>query len=507
MKRILVCGLWHETNTFSPLCTDSQAFSDYLRVEGDALLERHAGTNTEIGGFLGAAPRHDLVLVPALYAGAVPSGLITAAVFGELLDSIRRIASGNGPFDGALVALHGAMVAEGEPDADAAVLALVRQLVGPGSPIVATLDLHANVSPRLFEGAQALIGYDTYPHVDMRERGEEAVRVLARLLAGQRLARHHVKLPLLTVPQVQETDAAPVRDLMRALHEAESGALLTGSIAFGFPYADVPQLGVSVFGYGNDPARVRSAVDTLAGGILAVRERLQPRLALPATAIASSLFRSDGPSVLVEVADNVGGGSPGDGTALLEGLLDAGSPSAAIVLWDPAAARGAAALGEGAWFSGRVGNHAALPGTSPEPGAVHTPGAGPVSTRFGAPVLLEGRIAFAGPLVYTRSSSYMTGMPVDLGCVALVVCGETRVLLTERRAMPFDTDHLRAVGIDPVAQRILVVKAAVAWKAAFGDLAVAHHLVDTPGACAPNLAHLDYRHGAERLYPLNRSAI
>jgi microcystin degradation protein MlrC len=211
-RRVLVTGLWHETNTFAVTPTDLAAFRAYQLLEGDAMAEALGGPTPELGGMLAAAPDLGFELRFGLFAGAVPAGTASREAYAHLVEETCRRATAAGPLDGALVALHGAMVADGAPDADAAFVARLRDTLGPDVPVVATFDIHANLSPALFEAADVLIGYDTYPHTDMAERGREAAEVLAYTLgSGQRPAKALRKLPLLTVPQVQATGAPPLR--------------------------------------------------------------------------------------------------------------------------------------------------------------------------------------------------------------------------------------------------------------------------------------------------------
>ncbi|MGI9333997.1 MAG: MlrC C-terminal domain-containing protein, partial [Gammaproteobacteria bacterium] len=232
---------------------------------------------------------------------------------------------------------------------------------------------------------------------------------------------------------------------------------------------------------------VHDAVERLAESVWRAREGFVPRVEPCKAAIDSALANPRRPVILVDVADNVGGGSPGDGTEILQRLLTARAHSGAIVIWDPGAAAAAVAIGAGGKFSGSVG--------------------GKSDARHGPPVVIEGAIQFADRVVYKRSSSYMTGLPVDLGHVAVVDVGGLEVMLTEQRAMPFDADHLRAAGISPRSQQLLVVKSAIGWKAAFADVAGDHVYVDTPGACASDLRRLRYTQGANRLYPLDPNAL
>ena len=209
----------------------------------------------------------------------------------------------------------------------------------------------------------------------------------------------------------------------------------------------------------------------LAATLWARREAFKPSLVPTDQAVAQALA-TPGPVVLVDVADNVGGGAPGDGTVLLQTLLDAGASGACVVIWDPVAAQACRRLGVGAKFRGPVGGRA--------------------DDRHGRAVVLDGVIEFVASVAYRRNSSYMTGQEVRLGQVGVVNVAGVRVVLTERRAMPFDADHLRVVGIEPAEQRVLVCKSAIGWRAAFGDIASQHMLVDTPGVCSADLAHFRY---------------
>jgi microcystin degradation protein MlrC len=383
--------------------------------------------------------------------------------------------------------LHGALVAEGEAHADAALVIRLRAAVGADVLLAATFDIHANLSPALFAAADLLIGYDTYPHTDMAARGREAAAGLAGILAsGRRPAKAFRKLPLLTVPQVQATAETPMREVIAELHALEAMPdVLTASVAVGFPYADVPQQGVAVVAYGEQQAAVEAAAERLAAALWVRRHAFVPALVPADDAVRQALAGPPGPVVLVDVADNVGGGAPGDGTVILAALLAAGARDAVVVLWAPAAARACAALAPGARFRGTVG------------GSDH---------RHGPPFELAATIERAGPVEYRRRSSYMTGQQVRLGQVAVIQAGGVRVVLTEQRAMPFDADHLRVVGVRPEAQRILVCKSAIGWQAAFGEIATRHIFVDTPGICPSDLRRLAYRNGAAACFPLDPDA-
>jgi len=491
MPRVFVAGFWHETNTFSAVPADRAAFASFALHEGAAMHAAFAGTNTEIGGMIAAAAERGLELVPGFFAGALPSGPCRRGLFEGFLERLRDLARQAGAVDGVLLALHGAMVAEGHDEADAAIVAAVRAVVGPDCPIVATFDLHANLSPALVDASDILVGYRTNPHVDMAERGREAVLHLQRLIAGAgRPQAALVRLPLVSVSQTQVTADAPMREVMAARDAvAAQPGVVTASVAVGYPYADVGQLGMSVLVYADRAEAASAAAESVAALIWQARDRFVPEAKPVPEAIAEAeriKAAAAGPVILVDVADNIGGGAPGDGTAALAGLLVAGAQGAAVVLWDPEAARAAVALGEGAQFAGPVGARS--------------------DRLHGEPVRIAGPIVFARAVDYVREGPWMTGQHAKLGAVARIDIGGVHVVLTETRVLPYDRAHLAVVGLPPEDLRMIVVKAAAGWRTPFEPIMAGRIYLDTPGVHAPNLARFTFHKRPRPLFPLERDA-
>jgi microcystin degradation protein MlrC len=481
--RIAVGGIWHETNTFAADRTGLDAFRAYQYALGEEVLSQYAGTNTELGGMIAAADELGLQLVPTIHAGAVPSGTIARDTLETLCGELQARLRAAGSVDAMLVVLHGAAVAEGVDDADAHMLAAIREVLGPAVPVAGTFDFHANLSATMVSLADILVGYDTYPHVDMAERGQEAAQLLEHILrTGRRPVCALRKVPLVTVPQVQGTGAEPMRGVMALLAEVERWpAVWCASIAMGFPYADVAELGASVLTYGESDESTRTAADTLAYAIWERRDRFVPDLVPVEAAVAEGLAARETPVVLVDAADNVGGGAAGDGTVVLEALIRAGARGAVVLIADPEAVAIAEAAGEGGVFNGPVG--------------------GKTDDQHGAPVPLRGRVRRIVDGRYTHQGSYMTGYVTAMGRTAVVDVDGITVILTSLRTMPFDAGQLRSLAIEPVQQRIIVVKSAVAWRAAFGNVARHAIVVDTPGVCASNLGRFAYLCRPQPLYP------
>ena len=486
-KRVAIGGIWHETNGFAAGLTGLADFRAYQYAEGRELLDRYRGTGTELGGMIAAAQECGFELLPTLFAAAVPSATIARSALDALCADIGKRLAAAGPVEGMLLVLHGAAAAEGIDDADAFVLERIREVLPRPLPIAATFDFHANLSEAMVTGADVLVGYDTFPHVDMAERGAEAARHLARMLESTgRPARALAKVPLLSVPQKQATDREPARSIMAALHDIEKRPdIWCGSVALGFPYADAPHLGASVLVYADEVASARQAAEGLAAEIWSRRESFDIALVDPDAAVSAALGHPRWPVVLVDPADNVGGGSAGDGTVILESLVRHRARDAVVVIADPEAVAVAVAAGEGGTFDAPVGARA--------------------DDRHGSPLPVRGTVTRLGDGRYVHKGSYMTGYETSMGQCAVVDAEGIRILLTSRRTMPFDAEQLRCMGLEPAEQRIIVVKSASAWRAAFESVARHIIFVDTPGVCASNLEHFEYRRRPVPAYPLERS--
>jgi len=486
--KILLAGIWHESNSFSPLLTDLTAFRSFQYGEGSEIAEKFSGTETEIGGILAASKSLDFELAPAVYAAAVPAGPVTAETFNHLTKMICAAVRNVKNCKGALVVLHGAMVVEGEKDADGIFLQRLRKELGSERLIVATFDMHANISEAQVQHADVLIGYDTFPHTDCGERGREAARVMAKLLLSpKRPAKAFRKLPLITVSQKQNTSDPPMNDIMAAVAKVEKDpGIICCSVAQGFPHSDVPHLGVSVIAYG-EQSPVEKSADKIARMIWSRREKFLTDLVPPDKAVQAAMETATGPIILSEPADNVGGGAPGDGCVILESLLRMGAHSAVIVVYDPEAVQQAKRIGMTGRFDSMVG--------------------GKASDLHGPSVRLEGRVERIDNVTYQRTGAYMTGQKVRMGDIAVINSDGVRVVITSHRVPPFDADHLYAAGIDPAQQHIIVAKSGGGWRGGFGDIAAGVYYVDTPGVCTTNLERLPYQHLKRPAYPFDRDVI
>jgi microcystin degradation protein MlrC len=489
MYRIAIAGFMHESNTFNPLLTDREAFASQSLVFGSGWLPEWRDAHHEVGGFIEAGAVEGFEALPVAMAWATPSGPVSDDLFEEvsayLTSELRRLRP-----DGLLLALHGAMVTVSFPDGDGEVLSRLRQALGLDFPIVVTLDLHGNLSQRLIDQCQAAVAYRTYPHVDQRECGRRAASLLLRLLHGEiEPCQALAKPPTLVNILAQETCRPPMRSLVDAARALENEAgILAASVLPGFPYADVPQMGPSIAVVADgDAALAREAADRLGNRLWDMRHELAVVPLEAPAAVASALQAAARPVVLVDCGDNVGGGSAGDGTVVLAELLRQGGTHSVVCLYAPDEVAACAAAGLSSVVRLVVG--------------------GKVDRLHGDPVPVTGRVRRLHDGTYVETQPRHGGRRTNhMGQTALVELeGGNLLVLNALRHPPFSLGQLTCLGIDPAEQRILVVKAAIAYKAAYAPIAAQIIEVDTPGLTAVNPRRFTYRRIGRPLFPLDCS--
>ena len=493
--RILVAGFQHETNTFAPSQADWAAFQSGAgypeSTRGAAMLARMAPTSLPMGGFLRDAAERGWQPVPSIWAGATPSAHVTRDAFeriaAALLDDARAaVATG---IDGVYLDLHGAAVAEHVDDAEGELLERLRAVVGPALPVVASLDLHANVTARMLRHASAMTAFRTYPHVDMAETGARAAGLLALLLAGTPLSTHAERLPFLLPLNAQCTLMEPAAGLFQDLStlEAQSGVHL--SFAMGFPAADFDECGPVVFGHGRDADTVAANVQALAANAAAQRADWALELLSPATAVAKALALAAaaapgaGPVVIADTQDNPGAGGDSNTTGLLRALLEAGAGQrypggvALGLLWDPAAAAAAHAAGVGATLTLQLGRAVrSFDGSTTD---------APVAARCTVAALSDGVVPLHGPMT--------AGNTATLGPSARLVVDGVSVLVSSAKTQMLDLDLYRFLGVEPASMRVLVNKSSVHFRAAFTPIASHILVARAPGPMAADPADLPWR--------------
>lgn len=483
----------HESNSFSPALTGLEVFSVQRGAE---IVSWWREAYHEVGGFIEGAATFGYELSPTLMAQATPSGKVTAEAFetlvGELLGRLENAPA----LDGLLLALHGAMVSETYPDGDGEIVRRVRETLGKGFPIVVTHDYHANISEQLVNHSTALVIYKTNPHVDQRERGLQAAGILARTMAGDaRPVQRLRKPPMLYNIIHHNTSAEPMRSIMQAARETEQQpGVLAASVAAGYQYADVYEMGPSaVVVTDGDVERAQREAQRLSDMLWNARDHLASRLPDSGEAVRMAIVSPQTPVVLVETGDNIGGGSAGDSTVILAELLRQKAEGWVVVIADPEAVEACVHAGVGA--------------------LVNLPVGGKRDRLHGELVIVNGRVKSLHDGKYVETQPRHGGKRFhDQGLTAVMEIENSTpelsnfLVLTTYREPPMSLHQLLSLGIQPQRQKILVVKAAIAFRAAYEPIAGRIIEVDTPGLTAVNPARFTYRQVRRPLYGLDADA-
>ncbi|PZA10009.1 microcystin degradation protein MlrC [Rhodopseudomonas palustris] len=481
MTRIAVGGFLHETNTFAPTKATWEAFVHGggwpAMTIGADVLKVMRGINVGLAGFVDEADAKGWELIPTIACGASPSAHVTEDAFERvvkiMIDGIK--AAGN--LDAVYLDLHGAMVTEHLDDGEGEILARVRDVIGPGLPLVVSIDLHANVTPRMVEHADALIAYRTYPHVDMADTGRASAKHLELLLSsGQKLAKAFRQLPFLIPISWQCTFDQPTKGIYDKLAALESDVVPTLSFAPGFPAADFPDCGPSVFAYGLTQADADAAADAVAALVIGHEDDFDGKIFSPDEGVkhAIELARTAAkPIIIADTQDNPGAGGDSDTTGMLRALVRNNAKGAAIgVIYDPDAAKAAHAAGVGAMISLGLGGKSGIPGDAP------------FEEIFVVEQLSDGRFVAPGP--------YFGGREMEMGPSACLRIGGVRVVVASHKAQLADQAMYRYVGIEPTAQAILVVKSSVHFRADFQPIAERLLICAAPGAMPADTAALPW---------------
>jgi microcystin degradation protein MlrC len=484
---VVISQIEHETNTFSSLSTDLDAFANTSLHFGDDIVSEFRGTNTALGGFLRVADEHGWNVVPTVAADATPGGVVTNDTLTTLLDTVLDGIEESDP-DAVLLALHGAMVSEEHRDGDGYILECVRNAVN-NTPVMATLDLHANVSDRMVEHADGLFGYDTYPHVDIGETGEDAAHAMAATLADDLKPEVvHSRAPLLLPLPPLQTATDPMHSLLDAAATLEDNRIPDVSVFGGFAYADVPEAGFSVVGVSDRSVdtELHEACSDLASTAYRCRQEFDREYSNVDDAISDAVAwdaeDEGGPLLLADIADNPGGGSAENGTILLDALLDVGVEDTALALIvDPETVETAAQAGVGEDVVVELG--------------------GDVENN-GDPIRVEGRVRLLSDGRYRNQGPMSTGLQINLGRTAVLEIGGIDVIVSSHRQQPYDPEVFRSHGISPERSRVLVVKSTVHYRAGFEPFVGDIREVAAPGLCTPDISELEYEYIERPLYPL-----
>ena len=489
-------SIMHESNSFNPAKTvlsDFEGMRGTTSLSGAELIASLRKGSTEISGYLEGADSERFDVYPGYIATATPKGPLTKETFDTLTGRLISSLKGAPKLDGLLLALHGAMVAEGHPQADEEIVRRVRNAFGDTIPIVVTHDFHGNPSPELVRLCTALVGYQQNPHLDTKLRGRRAASIMARTLRGEvKPVQVIVKPPMVYNISFQHTYAEPLLPIVRASMDLEKSnpKILAVSVMGGYQYGDVPFMGPSVTVVADgDRGLAEKEARRFADMLWATRDRIVLKLPDPAAAVQEALRATQFPVALFDTGDNIGGGSSGDSTFLLDELVRQNALGWVMAIADPAAVQTAAKAGIGGRFDMAVG--------------------GKSDDLHGKPVRVRGKVKSLHNGEYIETEvRHGGGRYFALGLSAVIeVDGSTRddknyLVVTTERSSPNSIHQIVSLGIYPERQKILVAKGTIAPRAAYEPVAAKIIVVDSPGSTAVNPARFKFHNVPENLWGL-----
>jgi microcystin degradation protein MlrC len=481
--KIGVAGIVQESNTFAPA---PSTLKDFAVECGLGVVSASQGTNTEMGGFLEELDALGVEVVPLVSAWAVSAGPVEDSAFESLVSLLLQQIKKN-HYDGLLVALHGSWLSTSWPSADAELVKRVRGVIGPEIPLVITLDSHANVTPPLLEQVQGLVGYRTYPHVDMAETGRKAARLLYKIITdGLHPRLYWLPIPLLAPPQSATTDRAPIKDiLLRLDHELPGDIVLSSSLFYVQPWLDMKGVNSSlVVVTRSESSEVIATLRGVAEELWDRRNEFNVDWTNPDDLLAAVLAEKDLPVIVSEAFDGTSGGAPGDNPSLLSLLLPHRDKlSACLFMVDPEAAQRAFQVGLGGDFHGQLGAYA--------------------DKRFGSPVTVQARVLHLSDGEFVLKGPVFTGRKVTMGPTAVLQIGGIKVVAGSRPVFVIDPELYRSQGIEPQQQDIVAVKSPTLFRPGYASMLKRVLHLDMPGACRGNLPKMPFVAIQRPIWPLD----
>jgi len=489
--RLATLGLSHETNTFARLPASYERFVEAGILRGDEIRRDYAESHATLAGYLDVGRQPDVEVVPLLFAMTNPIGTITSDAFerivGEMLDLLRQ----QGPWDGVLLANHGAAVSAAYPDADGEITARVRALVGPDVAIGLAPDMHANLSQQKIDNSTVTVVYRTNPHLDPRPRARECAELIVRTIRGEIHPKQALEMPPVAINIVKQfTGEEPMLGLVQDVEAvlARPG-MLSASVAEGYPYADVAEMGMSFLAvHDGDAAAARDAARWMARRAWERRATFVGDTPGPEDALRHAAAAPRGPVVLMDVGDNIGGGSPGDSTVLLDAAQRLGVRRYLQTLCDPEAVAACVAAGVGEMVALQVG--------------------GKTDDQHGRPVAVSGRVRVISDGRFEEPTPTHGGFRFFDGgtTVVLETADEHTLVLTSRLIGNTSIQQMYSVGVRPEAFQVVVAKGVVSPRPAYAPIAAEIVLVNTPGVTTSDLASFSYTHRRRPLYPFETDA-
>lgn len=478
--KLFLASLATETNTFSPMPTSLKSFNV---ARGGDYSSYPPYKDSVVALWRRMAAERGWDAVESLIAGAEPAGKTLKRVYEDFRDEIVADLTAALPVDAVLLDLHGAMVADGYDDCEGDLIAAVRAVVGPDVPVGVELDLHCHITDTMMTQATAIITYKEYPHTDFAARGIELFNLIVDTVQGKVkpvMATFDCQMVALYYPTQQ-----PMRGYVDKLYALEGkDGVLSVSLAHGFPWGDVPDLGTkTIVITDNDPAKATALADSLGRELYAMRNQVLPKFFTIDGAIDYALAFEGGPLVMADVSDNAGGGAPSDSTFILKRLIERGVTDVAIgCIYDPGAVAMAMDAGEGARLELRVG--------------------GKLGRMSGDPVDLVATVLKIAPDALQYFGPEDNRQDVPLGDSVGITADGIDIVLISTRTQTFSPHVFTNVGIDPSKRHLLIIKSTQHFYAGFAPIAAEVRYISAPGSVAPDFASIPFQNVARDLWPI-----
>jgi microcystin degradation protein MlrC len=467
--KVFIAGFDTETNTFAPIPTGYQSFADCFLAHGDATSREANYCSNQLLVWRRRAEACGWPVVESLCTFAEPGGRIVRPAYETLRDELLADLARAMPVDMVILALHGAMAAEGYDDCEGDILARVRTIVGDRVPVGAELDLHCHITDAMVRSATVLVSYKEYPHIDIPERAEDLFTLVADAAEGR-------TRPVMSVFDCRmigtfRPTEQPLRGFVDRMYALEGrDGVLSVSLGHSFPWADVADVGVKTLVVTDgDRAKAAALAQLLGEEIFGLRQVSRPGFLTMDEALDQALAIDGGPVVIADVSDNSGGGAPGDSTFFIKRIRERGITDVASgYYWDPIAVRFCMEAGIGASFELRIG--------------------GKCGTASGDPIDLFVTVRGLADHVTQRFGV----SPTNMGAAAWVSAEGLDLLLTTQRTQVFHPEGMSKVGLDPTTRKIVIVKSTQHFHAGFAPIAKAVLYAAPPGALQPSFESISY---------------
>ena len=484
--RVVAAMMQHETNTFSPVPTPLARFGSPEVPTGEEVYRLFKGTGTGLGAFLDIADEENMETVTPIAANAAPSGPVQADAYQTVCDAIcDAVAKG---CDVCFLDLHGAMVAESAEDGEGALLERIRN-IAPDLPIAVSLDLHANITQKIVSNCTALVGYKTYPHIDMYEAGEHAGRIVVRALKGEvDPVMAWGNRPILAQTLRMGHEDEPMGPLIDTAREEEKKGLLAASVFGGFPLADFWHAGLSVVTVADDDrARAETVCERLLDDAWAERREFVFDSKPLEETITHAKELTEGPIVLLDHADNSASGGTQDTVAVLREVIEQGLENVAMFgICDPRAVDAMENAGVGNTITLELGGKVAMPAIGLE----------------AEPLTITGKVRTITDGEFVVSVPMGCGTTTHMGKSAVLDTGQVQVVVISRHTEPYDLGCFRSVGIEPTGKRYLVLKSRIHYRAGFRAIARAEIPCNGVGVTSSDNRLFEFKRVRRPIYPL-----